>query len=403
MFKFTVVAIPGAHNFGPDAISRIPLPSSRPLSSPTPVIASTSEIESTLEAMVTDDPMRGPVHMKRVLDVSTHDREYQDLLQTIRNGFPGQKNDVPINLREFWPLLEELYTVKELVFLQGKVLIPQPLRKLLLDYLHEGHQGIVAMKENARRRFFWPGMSKQIQNRRYQCRTCNEKAPSQARETPISPTLPSYPFQHAATDIFNMAGRKFLVYTDRFSSWTETASTYPDAKASTICNILRRYFITFGVPEEISADGGPPFDSREMRIFLKEWGVRYRLSSAYFPQSNGRAEVAVKTMKRILSENITPSGSLDTDAVARALLLHRNTPPPDIGASPSELLFGRHLTDHLVRFCLYPTPHCRKILQANLQTQAWKIAAIRVNSPNSPNPNSPNNPPSPNHNFLWGY
>ena len=247
MFKFTVVAIPGALNIGPDAMSRIPLPSPHPPSL-TPVIASTSEIESTLEATVTDDPMHGPVHMKRVLDVSTHDREYQDLLQTIRNGFPGQKNDVPINLREFWPLREELYTVKELVFLQGKVLIPQPLRKLLLDYLHEGHQGIVAMKENARRRFFWPGMSKQIQNRRYQCRTCNEKAPSQARETPISPTLPSYPFQHAATDIFNMAGRKFLVYTDRFSGWTETASTYPDAKASTICNILRRYFITFGVP-----------------------------------------------------------------------------------------------------------------------------------------------------------
>ena len=27
------------------------------------------------------------------------------------------------------------------------------------------------------------------------------------------------------------------------------------------------------------------------------------------------------------------------------------------------------------RSVLCPTPHCRKILQANLQTQAWKIAA----------------------------
>ena len=202
MFKFTVVTIPGAHNCGPDAISRILLPSQ--LSSPTPVIVSTYEIELTVETMVTDDPMHGPVHMKRVMDVSTHDREYQDLLQIIRNGFPGRKNDVPINLREFWPLREELYTVKELVFLQGKVLIPQQFRKLLLDYLHEGHQGIVAMKENATMRFFWPGMSKQIQNRRYQCCTRDEKAPSQARETPISPILPSYPFQHATTDIFNI-------------------------------------------------------------------------------------------------------------------------------------------------------------------------------------------------------
>ena len=36
-------------------------------------------------------------------------------------------------------------------------------------------------------------------------------------------------------------------------------------------------------------------------------------------------------MKRLLSTNIAPSGSLDTDAVTKALLLHRNTSPPDIG------------------------------------------------------------------------
>ena len=29
----------------------------------------------------------------------------------------------------------------------------------------------------------------------------------------------------------------------------------------------------------------------------------------------------------------------------------------------------------LKRVCLCPTPHCRKILQANLQTQAWKFAS----------------------------
>lgn len=58
-------------------------------------------------------------------------------------------------------------------------------------------------------------------------------------------------------------------------------------------------------------------------------------------------------MKRILTTNIKSDGSLDTDAVSKALLLHRNTPTADIGASPAELLFGRPLRDHLpnpVRF-----------------------------------------------------
>ena len=52
-------------------------------------------------------------------------------------------------------------------------------------------------------------------------------------------------------------------------------------------------------------------------------------------------------MKRILTTNISPSGSLNTNAASKALLLHRNTPPQDMGVSPAELLFGRPLSDHM--------------------------------------------------------
>lgn len=41
-------------------------------------------------------------------------------------------------------------------------------------------------------------------------------------------------------------------------------------------------------------------------------------------------------------------GSLDTDEVAKALLLHCNTPPPDLGASPAEILFSHPLNGHLL-------------------------------------------------------
>ena len=91
-----------------------------------------------------------------------------------------------------------------------------------------------------------------------------------------------------------MAGQTYLVYADRFSGWTEVASTKHDAKTTTICNILRRYFINFGVPEELSTDGGPQYDSLEMKNFLKKWGVTHRLSSAYYPQSNGRPKQLLK-------------------------------------------------------------------------------------------------------------
>ena len=81
--------------------------------------------------------------------------------------------------------------------------------------------------------------------------------------------------------------------------------------------------------------------------FLQDWGILRRLSSAYFPRSNGRAELGVKSGKRMLMANLDVTGSLDKDAVSRALMIYRNTPLQDCGISPAELLYGRKLRDHL--------------------------------------------------------
>ena len=73
--------------------------------------------------------------------------------------------------------------------------------------------------------------------------------------------------------------------------------------------------ITFGVPIEISGDGGPEFIAGETDAFFKRWGIRHRLPSVSLPSSNGRAELAVKTAKRLLMDNISPNGSLDNDGM----------------------------------------------------------------------------------------
>ena len=72
------------------------------------------------------------------------------------------------------------------------------------------------------------------------------------------------------------------------------------------------------------------------------------MSSAYYPQSNGHAEIAVKIMKQALDENVDPrTGNVDTVKSAQAIMTHRNTPNKDTGISPAEMLFGYKLRDHL--------------------------------------------------------
>ncbi|KAF0305832.1 hypothetical protein FJT64_022603 [Amphibalanus amphitrite] len=97
-----------------------------------------------------------------------------------------------------------------------------------------------------------------------------------------------------------------------------------------------------GVPEEISVDGGTNLVSAEMRAFLDRWGVAIRQSSAGYPQSNGRAEAAVKSAKAILRTSTSASG-IDSDKAIEALIQYHNTPLRDGGKSPAQLLMGRQL------------------------------------------------------------
>ena len=82
-----------------------------------------------------------------------------------------------------------------------------------------------------------------------------------------------------------------------------------------------------------------------MAEFLKNWGVTARLSSTQYPQSNGRAEAAVKTAKRIIKTNTGSGGTLDTDKASLALLQYLNTPLRAVNKSPAQLAAGRQLRD----------------------------------------------------------
>ena len=175
------------------------------------------------------------------------------------------------------------------------------------------------------------------------------------------------------SDFCDIEGHTFLIYADRYSGWVEVERL----ASNTFRNVEKtflRWFATFGVPEEISTDGGPPFNSGDYDQFCMNWGVSRRSSSAYYPTSNGRAEAAVKSAKRILSGNVNPvSGSLDTTSATCALMTHRNTPAQDTGVLPSILLFGRPMRDHLPRLRRELRPEWDMIAQSREHALAKRV------------------------------
>ena len=216
--------------------------------------------------------------------------------------------------------------------------------------LHSAHQGVSGMNERAKIGVYWPGITKDIQEARDHCTSCNKITPSQPRLPPTEPHIPTTPFESIACDYFKYMGHYYLVAADRLSGWIELQQVKVgtnEAGAEGFCKALRRLMVTFGVPVEVSTDWGPEFKGYETQDFFNRWGIHHRRSSSYNPSSNGRAELGVKTGKRLLMENIGPSGELNTDRVVQALLTYRNTPEPGCKLSPAQILLGRPLRDTL--------------------------------------------------------
>ena len=337
MYKYKIMHIPGKQHAAPDHMSRYPGG------------ADDGNIQQEITSMAHASKCAEGIQsiswneIKREAQV---DEECVTLSNIITDGFPESRQDVPSSLKRYWQMKDELYVIDGVPMLEGKILIPHRLRSRVLEGLHMAHQGVNGMLANARQRFFWPGLDAAVRLTRAQCRDCNKMAPSQRAEPMLISNPPDMPFQQTVMDFANIKGNQFLIYADRLSGWVEVVQVKSTAFKSTKA-ILLKWFQTFGVPEEISTDGGPPFNGIEFKEFMERWAIRWRLSSAHYPQSNGRAEAAVKSAKRILMDNIPDSGNLNTEAATQAMLLHRNTPAQGTNVAPAVMLYGKMLRDHL--------------------------------------------------------
>ena len=87
----------------------------------------------------------------------------------------------------------------------------------------------------------------------------------------MSPADPGFPFQQVVVEFADIQGKSYMVYTDRYMGWVEVALML-SKKAKNVCDTMRTWFCTYGMPEEISLDGGPLFESQEYNTFLKKLG-----------------------------------------------------------------------------------------------------------------------------------
>uniref|UniRef100_A0A146LC45 RNA-directed DNA polymerase n=1 Tax=Lygus hesperus TaxID=30085 RepID=A0A146LC45_LYGHE len=288
----------------------------------------------------------------------------------ILNGWPSLYRDLPADVKGYYQLKDEFSVVEGLIFKGDRVVIPTGLKSTMLKKLHSGHPGVNRMIKRADMSVFWININQDIRKFIQECQTCLKYQDSKVTLELKPKEVPILPWTEVGSDIFELYKKNFLVIVDAFSNYLEVVQL-ENLKSKTIINKIKCIFARHGIPLKLCTDGAAYFTSEEFQRFSKEWQFEHIKSSPHYPKSNGLAESAVKTCKRIMTKALDAGEDYHL-----ALLNFRNTPKSNVH-SPASLLMGRNLrtTTPCTFKSLVPKVTClkdRKILIENKKkTKQW--------------------------------
>ncbi|XP_054259680.1 uncharacterized protein K02A2.6-like [Macrosteles quadrilineatus] len=281
-------------------------------------------------------------HMQTLSTHKAHDKDLQPILHALEEGK---------SVEAFGYHDNELTLQDGCIFKGCRVLIPQSLRRKVLDELHIGHLGMEKMKSLARSYCAWKNIDRDIEQLAKSCKQCRLKQNEPRKEQNHPWLAPQGPWERLHIDFAGpMQGQWYFIIVDAFTKWIEVIPT-KNTSTEFCTRELRKLFATFGLPMILVSDNGSQFTSSVFEQFLSENGVLHKTTAPYHPSSNGQAERYVQTVKKSLRAMEDEGGRLDVK-LFRMLMQLRQTSNSS-GCDAYSLMFGRKIRTHIA--LLHPT------------------------------------------------
>ena len=305
--------------------------------SPSAKYGEQDELEKELEVVcaLEDTQLQDMILDKNAQETRT-DPTLRAVKELIQHGWPHQRQLVPEQARSYCNVKEDLTIENDIIMKNSRCVIPAAMRRDMLHRLHDAHMGVEATLRLACQTVFWPGINSQIRDFISACDTCLTYQPSLPKEPMQAHEVPLQPWTKLGADLFSFNSRTYLITVDYFSNFWEIDCLQQDTHCYTVINKLKAHFARHGIPKQLITDNGPQFASQDFANFAKEWKFQHTTSSPYHPQSNGKAEAAVKQAKQLMRK----AKHSNTDGWL-TILNYRATPQQDTNISPAQCFFGR--------------------------------------------------------------
>ena len=105
--------------------------------------------------------------------------------------------------------------------------------------------------------------------------------------------------------------------------------------------VWRAIICRFGIPRALVSDNGKQFDNAKFKDFCAELRIKNYYSSPAHPQSNGQAEVTIRTLKAALKTKLEDLKGKWVEYLPEVLWAYRTTRKSATQETPFALAFGQ--------------------------------------------------------------
>lgn len=155
----------------------------------------------------------------------------------------------------------ESFTTGHTVLLQ--LVLPPDLRPVALQSLHDDtrHMGVAQTLDLVRTRFYWPRMSKTVEDRIRTCDRCVRCKALPNKAAQLVNIKSTRPLELVCMDFLSLEPdqsntKDILVITDHLTKHVVAIPT-PNRKARTVAKTLWENFVHYGFPESLHSDQDP--------------------------------------------------------------------------------------------------------------------------------------------------